>query len=129
MRNSVAVFLCTFVAMALGSAVASAQNPFGGGPNIAPRVQEEPQATKTDDDGLGTGQTLAIMFGGAAVLGGIALAIVADARRRNTARSDGHEEDRQKARVEKEAEHRRRKQQARKKGKAAKQARRSNRPH
>lgn len=131
MRLPALALLCAALVAAAAPTVVSAQSPFGAGPSSGLQTQpaDEPQAPgPAKDEGLGTWQTVGILLGGAFLLGGIAWAIIRDARRRNAVANDGHEEGRERARAAKEAERHRRKAAERKKGKAAKQARRSNRP-
>mgnify|MGYP001229260637 CR=1 FL=1 len=131
MRLSALAFLTAALLAAALPSAGVAQTPFGGGSGSSLQTEpvDEPEAPgKSADDGLDTWQTALILVGGGFLLGGIAWAIIRDARRRNQAAGDGHEEGRERARAEKEAERHRRKAAARKKSKAAKQARRSNRP-
>lgn len=128
MRPSALALLCALSACLSAPTVVLAQSPFGGG-SLPAQPAEEPQApSPPKDEGLSSGQTILILFGGAVLLGGIAWAIMRDARARAGDEDEGHEERRERARAEKEAERHRRKAAARRKGKAAKQARRSNRP-
>jgi len=131
MRLRTLALLAAVLLAAAAPPAALAQSPFAGGSGSSLQTQpaDEPQAPgKSADEGLSTGQTVLILLGGALLLAGIAFAIIRDARVRNEAAKDGHEEGRERARAEKEADRHRRKAAARKKSKAAKQARRSNRP-
>jgi len=123
-RISLVVVL--FCSLSVASPVATAQ--FGGTGGLQTESAPEPQApNQQDDDGFGATETFLVLLGGGLLLGGIAWAILRDARGQLPG-DDGHEEDRKRSQAEREADHVRRKQQSRKKGKAAKKARRHNRP-
>lgn len=117
--------LLVLISVAVFAPVATAQ--FGGGGGLQTEPKEEPQApNRQDDDGFGSTETLIVLLAGGLLLGGVAWWIMRDAR--SLEPSDGHEEDRARSKAEREADHVRRKQDSRKKGKAAKKARRHNRP-
>lgn len=125
---ALALFSAWLLALAAPTLTA-AQTPFGSSPNLQTQPAPEPEAPKRDEGGLTGWQTGLILLAGALLLAAITYAVLHDANVHNAAAADGHEEDRARARAEREAEHHRRKTTNRKKGKAAKQARRSNRPH
>jgi hypothetical protein len=127
MRTASLAILAALLLMSAVAPSSPAQSPFGGGG--IPQAPPEPEATpEPDEQGLDSWQLILIFGGSAALLAGITAAIMRDARNRNARNDDGHEEQRARSRAEREAEHRRRKQTSRRKGRAAKRARRANRP-
>jgi hypothetical protein len=113
--------------LSLGAAPAGAQQAPTLGAPPAPDVSVQPQSTSTSsgNGGLKTWQEALIVAAGIILIGGIAVAILADSRERT--RRIGHGRP---ATEPGEALHRhkqRSKQQARAKGKAAREARRRNR--
>lgn len=126
--------LLAVLALLAPSAVAQS-DPFGSPPVVAPsapqveRAPVAPGVADEDDDGLESWQELLIFLGGLAVLGGIATAIIVDARRRRphanedlrarrAAGEEGHDP------AHRRAENRKR----RAKAKRARDARKRNRP-
>jgi hypothetical protein len=119
--------LAVALVLALGTGPAGAQQAPTLGAPPAPNVTVQPQSTSTSsgNGGLKPWQEALIVAAGIILIGGIALAILADSRDR--ARRIGHG---RAATEPGEAPHRhkqRSKQQARSKGKAARAARRRNR--
>lgn len=106
------------------------QDPFGGGPGAIP-VQPRQAPTVTtprQDNGLPGWQTALLLATGAGLLGGVAWLIVRDARSKAPAPDAARAADIERSRREREADHQRRKQGTRKKNRAARKARRQNRP-
>lgn len=130
-----ALVLCCLLPAVAWPAVAGAQgNPFGPiTPAVPPPTQTQttpttPGSPDTSGDGLGTTSEILIFLAGVVLIGGIGFAIVRDARRKAPVTEDeaaGAHQTHGKSAGTRKAQT---KAQARKKGKAAKAARRHNRP-
>ncbi|PTL54962.1 hypothetical protein [Paraconexibacter algicola] len=127
--RSVLALLAALLTLAVAVPAASGQsNPFTPpAPLVAPEeVTPVPAPVPEDDDGLETWQQALIFLGGFALLAGIAVAIVVDARRR---RPVTEEELRPSRAAQGDAEHRRAEHRKRKgKQKTQRAARKKNRP-
>jgi hypothetical protein len=128
MPRRVMLLLCLLVALAPATAVAQ-DSPFTPLPP-AQTVQPEPDTppvtstNSSDDGGLKGWQEILIFGAGGILLAGIAWAIVSDAR---SAAPTEETEGQHDAKAHREAEHKRRRQQARAANRRARAARRRNR--
>lgn len=129
MRHRSSLLLVTFACLLAAPAAGAQQDPFGGAPAIPVQPQRTPATSaQNGDNGLPGWQSALLLGAGAVLLGGVAWLIVRDARRKAPAPDTTKAADVERSRREREAEHQRRKQGTRKKNRAAKQARRHNRP-
>ena len=129
MLRRVTLLLCLLALAAPAAALAQSDNPFG--PLNLPPANTTPDPVPTssngtsDSSGLKSWQEVLIIFAGGALVIGIGWAIVADARSR--APQEAQTEERTAAKARQEADHKRRKTQARAAGKRQRAARRRNR--
>ncbi len=128
MRRHSVTILVALVCLVATPAAGAQQDPFGGTPAIPVQPQPTTTPARNGDNGLPGWQSALLLAAGAALLGGVAWLIVRDARRKAPAPDATKAADVERSRREREAEHQRRKQDTRKKNRAAKAARRHNRP-
>jgi len=128
MLRRVSLLLCLLALAAPSAALAQSDSPFG--PLQLPPVDTTPVApvqttsSSSDEGGLKSWQEVLIILAGGILIVGIGWAIVADARHNAPVQeTEGQSE----AATRREAEHKRRKAQARAAGKRQKAARRRNR--
>jgi hypothetical protein len=127
MLRRVTLLLCLLALAAPAAALAQSDNPFG--PLNLPPANTTPDAvttssTSSDDGGLKSWQEVLIILAGGVLIIGIGWAIVADARQNAPVEET---EERSAAKARQEAEHKRRKVQARAAGKRQRAARKRNR--
>jgi hypothetical protein len=131
MARRFTLLICVLGALALPAGIAHAQDasPFTPLPPAQTTPDVQPTVTSStstsDDGGLKSWQQILIFAGGGILLLGIAWAILTDARAHTPAEDDT--EDRQEARLRKEADIKRRKARNRAAAKRSKAARKRNR--
>jgi hypothetical protein len=127
MLRRVTLLLCLLALAAPTAALAQSDNPFG--PLNLPPANTTPDvattsSTSSDDGGLKSWQELLIILAGGILIVGIGWAIVADARQNAPVEET---EERSASKARQEAEHKRRKVQARAAGKRQRAARKRDR--
>jgi hypothetical protein len=127
MLRRVTLLLCLLALVAPAAALAQSDNPFG--PLNLPPANTTPDvvttsSTSSDGGGLKSWQEVLIILAGGVLILGIGWAIVADARQNAPVEET---EGRSAAKARQEAEHKRRKAQARAAGKRQRAARKRNR--
>lgn len=129
MRRRSSLLLVALVCCLAAPVAGAQQDPFGGTPAIPAQPQPSPTTTAQNDNGGLPGWQMALLLAaGAVLLGAVAWLIVRDARRKAPAPDAARAAAIERSRREREAGQERRKEGTRKKNRAARQARRRNRP-